>query len=331
MSRSADELREMGFLYPGAGRLGEISGHHNIAWQLTRDRRFAQSLGTLDTLFDEIEHFDGDVILSSEDFEGVLTCPAKWPALVQRASRAGLVPIAIIYLRNQAAYLESLYQEMVAHGFGEEFGIYSESMLRSGSLRLKEWRFQFDYNTVAESTSSIYGLNVLFRNYHALAGGSVISDFFDAIDALAPQHIQQSRANARDPIGDSLTHFYRNRVQRALEDSEAQAIEQLLARMSGEPRLSPGLLEKIAERFAEPNRRICDLYSVDPRGLTDFSRPGAATSFARVEKLFSFETQLAIASIATLLDRRASKQLQQVDLEQTRVLEDWQNWIHSDP
>jgi hypothetical protein len=54
LSTHADEFFAAGFLYPRAGRPVEIGGHHNIAWQLTHDRRFDRRVGDLDALFNEI-------------------------------------------------------------------------------------------------------------------------------------------------------------------------------------------------------------------------------------------------------------------------------------
>ena len=65
-----DRLRAHGVLYPSRG--SHQVGHHNLAWELTGDRRFDPAALTLARVVREIAAFGGDVVLSSEDFESIL-------------------------------------------------------------------------------------------------------------------------------------------------------------------------------------------------------------------------------------------------------------------
>jgi hypothetical protein len=84
LRNNTKRLRDAGILYPYAGCLDSVaSGHHNIAWQIARDRRFDKALGDIGALAKEIGNFSGDILLSSEDFEGALGRPEAFAPLMQ--------------------------------------------------------------------------------------------------------------------------------------------------------------------------------------------------------------------------------------------------------
>lgn len=58
------------------------AGHHNIAWELSHDRRFRAEYGAISDLIAEIRHGDYNVILSSEDFTGALAHPCRFQEFV---------------------------------------------------------------------------------------------------------------------------------------------------------------------------------------------------------------------------------------------------------
>src|SRR5215831_15350027 len=73
MSENAPALLRHGYLYAATGRPAEVpTGHHNLAWEITADRRFRPAYGTLEDLIREVRHHSGDVILSSEGFESTV-------------------------------------------------------------------------------------------------------------------------------------------------------------------------------------------------------------------------------------------------------------------
>jgi hypothetical protein len=68
LRQNTEKLRDAGVLYPYAGCPDSCpAGHHNIAWQLSRDRRYNRGYGGMDALAKEIGDFGGDILLSSED------------------------------------------------------------------------------------------------------------------------------------------------------------------------------------------------------------------------------------------------------------------------
>ncbi|CAG9255580.1 conserved hypothetical protein [Paraburkholderia unamae] len=331
LSQHSDQLRDLGLLYPRAGQVTEdVTGHHNIAWELARDRRFTRQLGTLETLLGEIEYFDGDIILSSEDFEGLLVQPARWEALLRLASQCSLTPVALVYLRNQASYLESLYPEMLKHRFGEELPVWLEDTLGRGSIQMKEWIFHFDYLKIADAMSEIRELDVIFRNYHVLSDETIITDFFEAINAPRPPFIKEQRVNQRDSLLDSLNHFYKNRVERPLRDSEVKAIIQICSHIPQPPQISMDLRDKMEERFFQSNNKICDAWGLERSGLNDFSTRNAISKVAPIERIFTFETQIAILSIAAAIENGVRGNIPETDPERTKLLRGWLDWVYAD-
>ncbi|UJH74108.1 hypothetical protein L0U95_04080 [Burkholderia cenocepacia] len=324
-SNNSEKMRSMGLLYPRTGRLSDVSGHHNIAWQLARDRRFNRSFGTLDRLFDEVSSFDGDVVLSSEDFESSLTRPERWGPLLRMAERCNFEPVAIIYLRNQASYLESLYLEMLKHGFGEEFSIYAMDVLSSGSPRFKEWIFHFDYIIALRTMSSIPGLRIVPRNYDACVNGSIAADFLNAVDTVKPIHIEVPHANQRDTLIDALTNFYRNRVERPLQENEIAAVHHLCSHVSEQPAISRDLRNALRKRFSTSNLEICNAHKLNRVRLTDFSHQEPLTRSVCMERVFSFETHVSLSTVAAILEGN----LPEPGPGLHTIVEIWSAWVHA--
>src|SRR5438477_7032289 len=116
LSATAQEFRAQGLLYPISGRpANSPEGHHNIAWQMGGDRRFRSSAGTLDDVASEISSFPGDAILSSEDFETILGVPDRFLPLLEHPLLKEHAFTIVLWVRDQASYLESLFFEMLGH------------------------------------------------------------------------------------------------------------------------------------------------------------------------------------------------------------------------
>ena len=133
LASATDALRARGALYPMAGR-GSSDGHHNIAWQLAGDRRFRSSAGALDDLALEISSFSGDAILSSEDFEGILGTPSRFLPLLKHSLLKDHSFTIVLWVRDQASYLESLFFEMLHHRMAEEGDRFCRRILAHGQI-----------------------------------------------------------------------------------------------------------------------------------------------------------------------------------------------------
>ena len=300
----AERLKAAGFLAPRSGR-GEVIGHHNIAWQLSRDRRFNPLVGGLEALRPEIQGFAGDVIISSEDFEGLLANPQALAPLAALARETGHGVTFVVYLRSQASYLASLYRQCLKEGFGEEYAAFVEEAVEHGAVRRKEWRFQFDFARALEGPAGLDGAKVVARNYHALAGGSTVSDFLAAIgappDVIPAEHLR-ARANERDPPRLNLGRFYRNRMQRELSGPEQAAVAAMAAHVDAVDN-PPWVEARLRAAFGASNASVCRRFGAPQEGLV--TDPGEATPARRgavsLARLYSFETALAIWRIARLI------------------------------
>jgi hypothetical protein len=130
-------LKENGYLYPFSGLTN--SGHHNLPWQLTQDRRFRTKHGTWDDLHLEISSSSVDnIILSSEDFESLnLNSIDDLKNQLQPYNTK-----VIVYLRRQDSLIQSVYIQQVKGGYK---GTFSDFLRKAKNLKSKNSkRFCFD-------------------------------------------------------------------------------------------------------------------------------------------------------------------------------------------
>jgi hypothetical protein len=311
LHRNAGWLREKNIFIPRSGCLSTIgSGHHNIAWQIAKDRRFDPSFGDLASLAIELDGIAADVVLSSEDFESVLTAPESLRTLLVLGDNARRQVVVVLYLRNQVSYLESLFQEMVVHGFGDTADAFVGDILRGGAVRVKDWIFHFDYFRIAGVLRSLSGAQVIIRSYEELGTMSVTVDFLAAIGLVYQNGLHDSRLNKCRDLGDTFTLFYRNRLEREPSASEALVLEHLASWLRGKRcAVGPQIEAAFYQAFAASNARVCCLAGLPPDALSRHPvEVGSVKDAASVnlERLFSFETQRGIATVAAVLDASQS-------------------------
>ena len=313
-----DHWRGHGLLYPLAGIVPAYPGHHNLAWELAGDRRFDQRRGTWSTLFSELKTFEGDALLSSEDFESSLAYPSRWQVLKDRAEQSGYELRLLVFLRDQASYIESLYLQNLVLGFGECFNNDLEDVLRFGELRKSDWRFHFDYLKVITSLKKVFGPDALvLRDYEA--DGSV-----DAIDAVCEAiqvspaigaGLARSHKNPRRSVLDCLINFHNNRfpTQRVTQSLESlQALTQGIGQLT----IAPSLRQQIRERFAPGNKALSEEFHLP--SLTNLATHAqhASDGLADMSRVFSFETSLLLRKWFSA-GRAAREEHQQ-----------WMAWVH---
>ncbi len=304
LSRKADLLLERGVLYPKTGRLLSIGGgHHNIAWEIARDRRFEVHNGKLAALLEEIDNFPGPTILSSEDFETLLGSRAGIDALLAAFAPAHAQVHFMIYLRNQITYCESNFIENLVQNIGEEYRRCTADILRHGRLALKDWSFQFDYRQMLDNLNAA-GASVVIRNFHTLEAGSVIADFlkFTGIPVIGFEEDLHLRTNERLSTLVSLRLFFRNRLGRPLGDWEAKAIRMVADAISDRKFVSSdATMNAFRAAFIYGNLKICRQCGLSGRGL-DLAMPAHDPSDTiTYEQIFSFELQSLISEMRQLL------------------------------
>jgi hypothetical protein len=96
----------------------------------------------------QISSFSGEAILSSEDFESILGTPLRFlPLLKHRWLKDHRLTI-VLWVRDQASYLESLYFEMLRHPMAEGGRSILSTRARPGQSSIEEWTFHLDYKTI---------------------------------------------------------------------------------------------------------------------------------------------------------------------------------------
>ena len=177
-----EHLMRQGFLYPAVGVPQSLAGHHNIAWQLSRDRRFRKEWGVVDQLLSILRDLDvSKVILSSEDFESSLTHPHRWMTLMESLKNLNYQTVLIIYNRHPVDYLRSLYGELLKAGMGEEFQNFAKQVISHNYCLYQDWQFHFDYQEITKALAGISNLKIWTRNYDQLLGHDIVTDFCDLI------------------------------------------------------------------------------------------------------------------------------------------------------
>ena len=298
-------LRQAGFLYPYTGS-GDRPGkeatdphkhaHHNIAHEVDRHWLFNAHEGTLDELKEEIKNFPGDIIISSELFETIITRPESFGFLKNLAHFANKKLTIIVYLRNQILYAQSLYLELLNYEFSKEYLAYADEILTHGCIKCRGLTHQFDYERVLNSWKQVPGVDVIARNYHALSSGSVVTDFAQCLglgDRLRSRPGHEA-LNVRGANFPALHLFYHGRVRRHPNFAEISRIK-YLTRNQIRLTSSAAMQRKFIEKFQESNLRLCEAWGVPTDGLDMKDKP-QPPSAVTLEQFFSFETQCAIWS-----------------------------------
>jgi hypothetical protein len=306
-------LRARGVLYPKTGRSPGLNGHHHLSWQMSRDRRYDPRHGSLDTLFAEIDGFGGTVVVSSEDFESLLTEPRRWSPLLTRAAAAGWDVAPVIYLRDPLRYLESVYLEQIKHGCGDEFDAVRKEAMTSGQWRFNEWVFHFDYSKLMRDWTAAGLPPAQWRCYDQLNGASIIDDFMSVLGMSLPATDTTLRSNTRFGWADSLLAFATSRsLNRRFNRVQMQQAVRFLA-AGHDPALSVGIADVRTLLNAGPfaaSRSVLDRFvathgqgpAVQKPVDRATDEPAPALS---IERVFSFESFVILHGISTLLpDRR---------------------------
>jgi len=277
-----ENLLRQGFYYPGIGIPARFHGHHNIAWQLSRDRRFRPEFGDVRTLVRTIQdNPENSVLLSSEDFECSLLHPQRMRNISAYFLKNKMEVCFIIYLRRQVDYLKSLYFELLKVGFGDEFSAFLRRIVASSKIEYREWEFVFNYSEINKSLRSLEDVELVFRDYDDLVDSNTVRDFchvvgIDHAQLFFPEGM--NKINERLAPATLLKLFVRNRVG-ALSESLLQAIDELFPVEGSKWVLSSGV-RAVFEKFHDRDHfyKTGQLAKEAENELTGFN----------IEKVFSF-------------------------------------------
>lgn len=311
-------LLRHGVLYPRAGTPENLTGQHNLAWELGRMRHFRTPFGTIDALFDEIGSFDGRVIVSSEDFETSILHPERWARLAGRAQAMGFEVLFVVYLRDVVPHLESVYLQKLRSGYGQEYGVAARTVMETGVLKYYDWEAVFDRRAMVRAIGAIPGARLLLRHYDTLSGGLSEADFREAVgiahvDWDAPQLYI---VNQRDPLAESLRAFLvaRSPLLSGSAPGLADVIAALFEGQSVQLVTPPRLVDALRTRFMAPD---------EPRSQRPLA-PGVRA--LNVTRVFSFETQVMFDDLLHLGNRTDLTEAQR-EVAQETMLRQWWAWI----
>jgi hypothetical protein len=164
------QLAETGVHYPRAGRhqLHEnlyTAGHHQIAFDLANENASA----SFTAVINEIRLVQAaTVVLSSEEFLPLAHRPGALETIVAMGRDLGYEPIAVIVLRAQPDYLESIYSEIAKTSSASSLDDLIEQATRDGRFTTLNYTFPFDlaYTAIVARLEAIFGLgNVVARAY----------------------------------------------------------------------------------------------------------------------------------------------------------------------
>jgi hypothetical protein len=198
-------LAENGILYPQQCRVA--GAQHQAAWEFMGDERFGMTEGNSASLIQEIVQSNYTrSVFSSEDFECCLVDNSGFQDFIGSLKRAGITPHIVIYFRSQVQYAESLYLEMLKHGYDQTFRAYTDEILSCGSVRFKKWIFWFDYSRVLASLQRLE-VKISVRRYRA--GFNTITDFCTLL-GLPNRPERRDSINERDDVSFSYKQFSNN-------------------------------------------------------------------------------------------------------------------------
>lgn len=288
----AAQLTESGLYLPQA--FSKTRGaHHALAHCLRGPWAYDRHAATFDQLRAEFAAVSsGDCCVSSEDFETILCNEAALCRLKDLATGAGLRPVCVVYLRNQAAYFESLYLQMLAIGLNHPAADCLDEIVRTGRWSWRKWVFQFDYDAIA-ATLSAAGFDLILRDYSALDARGIAADFFDCIGRsdLACEPMAEGRVNASRK-NQNIRRFVRNAIEAGAYDKVLTGAldKMVVGRM---PRLSAEARSRLASRVGPGNAELDAQWGLCLQ--EGFNPEQVAPDAPLLERMFSKETLDAVS------------------------------------
>ncbi len=288
-SRHWEALRNAGLYQPNAGRhkfdeTNATPGHHDLAFDLLRDRR-----ESLDELVRELRaQASRDVFISSEEFHP-LAGGGRLALLRDALAHEGYEPTAVVYLRAQPEYAQSMYAEISKAYNARGFRPYLQEICGAGVLSTTPaYQIFFEYSKLVVALAQIFGeRNIIVRPYAgAREPAALVRDMIRVVCAVDPTlkfpplGDPSLRLNRRGSFLDVLSDIHEG-ARRAV--SEAPDVNALLRRFGfdvRDPRLSRSFSAltrdetlSIVRRFAEDNARVEAMSSIAIPGTREADVP----------------------------------------------------------
>jgi hypothetical protein len=298
----AAELYKQGYLYPPIGPENEFKAHHDIARYLMKDTGHMPISEIEEDLFNIIGKTNLDVILSSEDFLRALYYnPARFQTFINKINGYFQVIYIIIYLRNQASFLQSNYFERLKYGFKMPFDDYVEQRLVHD---IDE--FPLDYTKFLSIAERLDGSNLIVRSYDLVRKSGAVSDFFSILGAELSTHSDQLRVNTKQPLSELIKTYYEASIGRPVTASEHDIIGRIASSFpENSPRMSNVSNRIIYEACNTTNIAIEKEYNTAGLSIKNDNR----STGPLINHLFSSELISIINALSLLPDQLDKTQL----------------------
>lgn len=288
-SRHWEALRNAGLYQPNAGRhrfdeTHATPGHHDLAFDLLRERS-----DSLDELRGELRaHAPRDVFISSEELHP-LAAVGRLAILRDALAAEGYEPTAIVYLRAQAEYAQSMYAEMAKAQSTLRFGRYLDGICRSGAfITAPTYHFFFEYSKLVFALARVFGeRNVVVRPYDSRREpAALIRDMIRVVAAVDSALQLEALGdpslalNRRGSFIDVLRDLHQSALRTVPDAPDVTALLKRLGVEAEDPRLTQPFeamtwAEQIsfARRFAEDNAKIQAMCSIVIPGAREADVP----------------------------------------------------------
>lgn len=218
LSDNVRALAGAGVYVPGAGRhaVGENAvtpGHHDVAWELMSDRTESLERAAAEGIAVDAP----TIVMSSEELHLVHTYPERLDLLRDTLEAAGYETTIVVYLREQAGYIASLFAELAKKNESWRFADFLESAFARGSFAANpQFPIPLAYSRLLADLARTFGTErVIARPYLASKDPhALLRDFLRVVAAvhgpleLSNLNVDRALENTRITFADVLMHVY---------------------------------------------------------------------------------------------------------------------------
>jgi hypothetical protein len=273
-------LDEHGFYIPEKGRpYTDQAGHHNIAAEFGLDALYNSVHGGIDEVIKEIsESKQENCILSSENFSSVFMEEANAIRFFNYIRPFFKEVTTIIYLRNPAKAVESLYAQILSDSCDIIYSLFSKEEIdiiankpfkKFISSKIAAIIPALNIELLAKNIR-IFSNKVLFKSFDNAIKKNLLKDFFESIEFnnnIEPIKSNNNNNNLNTRHSASLVGFTRRllryRIKNKLDNCVAINIDTLHKYVLGKPFkiLDKELESYISEKSLVKYKRILEGHS----------------------------------------------------------------------
>jgi hypothetical protein len=238
------------------------AAHHEVAWRL-----LGGDPTLLDAMLAEARRQEcEDIILSSEDLEGLFFNPAPARLIQESAQRAGASVEWHAVLRKPDAYFSSLYAQLQCHVYADALTMFAEIMNKGGLYMHNPapnwggtpfWYYSFDHARDLDVFARATGQHVFAHDYaddQPFPGWRLLQRLgvLDLITQL-PDEVGQNRRHPADVV----LAGYRARIAEAGGGTLKRHVDAAVAvSMASVPHCAQLINERFADSHAQALNRF---------------------------------------------------------------------------